>query len=297
MSWNTIESDAGVFTELIEKLGVKGVEFEELLSIDEDSINQVQPLYGAIFLFKYRSSQYSQPQHADFSQDPTVFFAQQRIQNACATQAVLSILLNRPDLETGDILNEFKSFTEAFDPELRGEAISNSDSIRQVHNSFSRPNPFIDEDDDKKPKDEENDGLYHFIAYVPVNGRLVELDGLRANAIDHGECGESFAKKLSEVITNRVANDPAGEMRFNLIALTKDKRELYREMGDTESLAVEERKRAEWQRENALRRENFVGLIYDLVKGVASKMTDDEFQQSITKGREATKEKIRQRQQ
>jgi ubiquitin carboxyl-terminal hydrolase L5 len=48
------------------------------------------------------------------------------LQNACGTQAVLSIVLNRPDIEIGPSLEEFKEFTAAFPSELRGEALSNS---------------------------------------------------------------------------------------------------------------------------------------------------------------------------
>lgn len=66
----------------------------------------------------------------------------QMINNACATQAILSVLLNtkHADLTLGPNLEEFKSFCQSFDANMRGLALSNSDVIRKVHNSFSRYN-------------------------------------------------------------------------------------------------------------------------------------------------------------
>ena len=52
-SWCTIESDPGVFTELLEDLGVVGVELQELWSLDVESLAQCGTIYWFIFLFQW----------------------------------------------------------------------------------------------------------------------------------------------------------------------------------------------------------------------------------------------------
>ncbi|KAK9240148.1 ubiquitin carboxyl-terminal hydrolase [Lipomyces kononenkoae] len=280
--WNTLESDAGVFTELVESLGVKSVELHELLSLDADQLRAVAPLYGVVFLFKYIHSALAPttpgvPQDGSYDPDAehAIFFAHQKIQNACATQAILSIVLNRSDIQLGSALTEFKTFVEGFDSELRGETLSNSELIRLTHNSFSRPTPFVDESQPQRQAGDDDD-LYHFIAYVPINGTLYELDGLQPYPISHGECtDETFAENIVEVLYRRIARYPEDEVRFNLLAVCHDRRELLAAVGDTEGLLREEEKRAEWRRENILRRENFVGLIYEVLKGVLGDVVEN----------------------
>jgi hypothetical protein len=119
----------GVFTYLIESLGTKNVQFEELISLDPESLQQLNPI-GVIFLFKYPTGEKPQkdkPLDGEFDfaaveaqGEENVWFAAQTIQNACGTQALLSVLLNKDgnaedgNVDIGPNLREFKEFTNGF---------------------------------------------------------------------------------------------------------------------------------------------------------------------------------------
>jgi ubiquitin carboxyl-terminal hydrolase L5 len=278
----SVESDAGVFTFLLDNLGVKGVQFEELIALDPAFLEQLAPVYGVIFLFKYptgeKRNRSGEPNDGsfDYPAAESLFFAAQTIQNACGTQALLSCLLNQdtqPDIDIGEKLREFKDFTQGFPAEFRGEALSNSELIRDVHNSFAKSSPFVDET--QRVATEEDD-VYHFIAYTSINNILYELDGLQPAPISHGACTfKEFPEKVIPVLQRRINRYPANEIRFNLLAMVRDLRIQAQAIGDLEGLHREEAKRNEWQFENALRRHNFVGFAAEVLKGVVrAKLTE-----------------------
>ncbi|KAK7749817.1 hypothetical protein SLS53_000397 [Cytospora paraplurivora] len=291
--WNTIESDAGVFTYLLDNLGVKDVQFEELITMDPDALAQLHPVYGVIFLFKYPTdtpyTSAEKPHEGTFDHEAAerLFFASQTIQNACGTQALLSVLMNKQTdnttstststqpsdeashIDIGEKLREFRDFTMALPPEFRGEALSNSELIRDVHNSFAKSSPFADET--QRDPGAGSEDVYHFVAYTPVGGTLYEMDGLQPAPISHGPCAqEDFPARVMDVLQRRVARYDAAEIRFNLLAMVRDLRIRARELGDYELLEREERKRRDWRFENALRRHNFVGFAGEVLKGVVA---------------------------
>lgn len=156
--------------------------------------------------------------------------------------------------------------------QLRGEALSNSELIRDVHNSFARSSPFVDEG--QRFSMEEND-VYHFIAYTSIKGTLFELDGLQPAPISHGSCTfEEFPDKVIPVLQRRIERYPAQEIRFNLLAMVQDLRLKACEIGDQDWLSREEQKRNAWRWENALRKHNLIGFVGEVLKGVVSSKID-----------------------
>ncbi|CAA7269428.1 unnamed protein product [Cyclocybe aegerita] len=132
-----IESDPGVFTSLTRRLGVRGLELVELYDIEPWAVDHLSP-HGLILCFLWRKDAH---RPADFD-DPAaerVWFANQLSDDACATHAILNVLLNCPHVDVGEDLRAFRRETEGMSPVMRGLAITNSPVIRPAHNYLARP--------------------------------------------------------------------------------------------------------------------------------------------------------------
>lgn len=286
-NWCLIESDPGVFSEMLKNFGVENVQVEEIYSLDAEQFRDLKPVYGLIFLFKWVKDENPQGSLVKDSRIQEMFFAKQVITNACATQAILSLLLNLdcPEVKLGNVLSNFRDFTKEFDPATKGLALSNSDEIRTVHNSFARQTVF--EFDSRSAK--EDDDVFHFVAYLPIKGRLYELDGLREGPLDHGAIpeGSDWIATVKPIIEARIAKYQAGEIHFNLMAVIQDKLSNYKkqlqqcldngnENGATEfsmKIMEEEELRKKWHKENVRRRHNYLPFIVELLKQLAGNET------------------------
>lgn len=142
--WLELESDPGLFTLLLEDFGVKGVQVEEIYDLNKPLDS---PVYGFIFLFRWieeRRSRRKVVEQTDmFVRDEDVvnniFFAQQMVPNSCATHALISILLNCPNIHLGDTLSRLKQHTHGMSPENKGWAIGNTPELACAHNSHAMP--------------------------------------------------------------------------------------------------------------------------------------------------------------
>ncbi|XP_045448280.1 ubiquitin carboxyl-terminal hydrolase calypso [Melitaea cinxia] len=233
--WLELESDPGLFTLLLEDFGVKGVQVEEIYDLHKPLES---PVYGFIFLFRWieerRSRRKFVEQTESFVRDEetinNIFFAQQMVPNSCATHALLSILLNFPNLHLGETLSRLKHHTLGMNPENKGWAIGNTPELACAHNSHAIPQA--------RKKTDKNAGVstgrftgeaYHFVSFVPINGHLFELDGLKPYPTDHGPWAsdEDWTDKFRRVMAERLGRD-AGEqvhdIRFNLMAVVPDRR-------------------------------------------------------------------------
>ncbi|XP_050422684.1 ubiquitin carboxyl-terminal hydrolase isozyme L5 [Adelges cooleyi] len=289
--WCLIESDPGVFTELIRELGVTGAQVEELWTLDNSLFDSIKPVHGLIFLFRWIGDDQPDGPIVRDSRIEKIFFAQQVINNACATQAILSVLFNcrHPSIELGSTLTEFKEFSQKFDANLKGLALSNSQKIRSVHNSFGRSGSIFEFDDSAKPKSKDEEA-YHFVAIVPIDGRLYELDGLKEGPIDLGliKPNTDWIEAAKPFIEKRINKYKEGEVHFNLMAVVTDRKLILErrllalqtedldkdtKLAQENSLRMqiddEDDKMKRYKIENARRKHNYLPLIVEILKLLA----------------------------
>lgn len=143
-----------------------------------------------------------------------------------------------------------------------------------------------------KSKEKEED-VFHFISYVPIGGRLYELDGLKAGPIDLGplpEDGSHWIELARPVIERRIQKYNDGEIHFNLMAVVSDRKMIYErqlkeleakvessmetdqtflEMNDLrERIQDEEQKTQRYRLENIRRKHNYLPLIVEILKAL-----------------------------
>ena len=62
--------------------------------------------------------------------------------------------------------------------------------------------------------------VFHFVSFLPSNGKLYELDGLKRGPICLGDAGESdWLALVRPVIQQRIDAYSTREVRFNLMAV------------------------------------------------------------------------------
>ncbi|KAH8791490.1 hypothetical protein BGZ57DRAFT_784675 [Hyaloscypha finlandica] len=251
--WVELESDPALFSYILRAYGVRNVKIQEIFGLDDDSLLfLLKPVYGLIFLFKYRDNDADEDENAPKC-PKHVWFANQTTSNACATVSLLNIVMNTPEIDLGDALTAFKESTRLLKPPYRGQALSHSDFIRNIHNSFLRKMDVLNADlalqndyekwvkANKTPKKkiatkkaskkktvkkrrrrkDEDEAGYHFVAYVPINGSVWRLDGLQRQPVNLGEHGEDWVSLARDNIMQRIGQYEDGDIEYNLLSLCK----------------------------------------------------------------------------
>lgn len=268
--WSPLESDSGVFRELLRENGVRGVDVVDVYDTETfaaDCAARGTLVLGYVLLLdKGRHAHTMAPADAATAAtagtadaDEPLWFARQVVNNACATHALLSVVMNLDRVTAalraaddatdaadtaagldavalGAPLEAFRAFTAGLDAETRGLAVGNSATLRHAHNSFRNEAQALlcagARDDPRRAArtDDPRTRLYHFVSYVVVRTAAgafdaCELDGLYCAApvrvLRAASLGAAH-RGLLAFLAQRLHALGARDLFFALMALVTD---------------------------------------------------------------------------
>ncbi|KAH7029409.1 ubiquitin carboxyl-terminal hydrolase [Microdochium trichocladiopsis] len=212
--WVELESEPAFFNAMLHLLGAEDFKVQELFGLDELALELLlKPVHGLIYLYQYIEGATASDNREDCPAH--LWFGNQTTTNACATVALMNIVMNAEEAVLGKELQSFKDMTLSLPPPHRGHMLDKNDFIRSIHNSVARRMDLVSEDlildnkmeaaekkrcvqSRKKPtrpgriqKRANTEQAFHYIAYVPVDGQVWELDGFEVQP----RCLGSFSSK------------------------------------------------------------------------------------------------------
>ncbi|KAG9249168.1 ubiquitin carboxyl-terminal hydrolase [Calycina marina] len=246
--WVELESNPELFNYILRQYGTKDVKVQEVLGLYDEAFAELpSPVYGLIFLYRYQEpEEFGDEEKKGADAASHIWFANQTINNACATIALLNIVMNSPEVDVGNNMVAFKAETQKVKPSIRGQKLGQHEFIRNIHNSFARRMDMLNSDlalsnefeawerakkrpkkmskksSPSKPKKKiSKDAGFHFVAYVPIDGAVWRLDGMQKKPIMIGPFKNNWLSIARDHIQAHIAQYADGDLNYNLLSLCR----------------------------------------------------------------------------
>lgn len=226
--WLPLESNPEVLNNYMTMLGVTKPEmhFVDVYGVTPEMLAMVpHPVAAVMLVYPINDdsertlkalTEAQKEEVAAFMRDHPFFYTKQYVANACGTIAILHALLNHYDalgtVEEGSLLARTYAELKDETPEKRGQAISTFGAVAAAH-AVAAVQGYTTVSEDMNV-------YLHFVCFVKVGDRCVELDGRQANPILHGTCTDeaTFLTAAAEAIQNRMSLNPKS-FEFSITAL------------------------------------------------------------------------------
>jgi ubiquitin carboxyl-terminal hydrolase L3 len=215
-SWPPLESNPQVLNDFAYKCGVShSWEFVDVFGLDEELLGMI-PQPSLAFLFLFPSKAKTEYQESSSGKEKCFFLHQiPLLDQACGTIAMIHAIANNLSslgLKDGPIFRYIEN-TQNSTPNDRGFQLAANEELSKLHTSYSQQGQ-------TEALMDGQDSDHHFVCFTTINGRLYELDGLKATPTDHGEVNEStFLHKVATVIQKTYLTDPS-LIDFSMMSLS-----------------------------------------------------------------------------
>jgi len=225
-----LESDPGVFNELINLLGVPpSLHFQDVLSLDGPHLFP-RPVLALILVFPTTDGYERQKAVEDATyeeisrgKDEDILWYKQTINNACGLYAILHALSNgiaRQLLGANSLIANIIKTCSSLPPDTRFSVLENSTELEDAYAKVAR------QGSSRVPDHAEDEVDFHYICFVKSqnDGRLYELDGDRRGPLDRGlvlEPGEDVLAPGGVNVIRGYMERERGNTNFSLMALVR----------------------------------------------------------------------------
>lgn len=214
--WPPLESNPEIFSDYMHTVGLPAQwAFGEVFGFDEDLLAFLPQPVIAVVANVERLKKQEEKARGDPAL-PVQFYMKQtgNLDNACGVIACVYAVYNNlaamGGLPEQSVLGKHLAATSAMTPEERAAALDSNTDFQAVHVSKAA------EGDSAQPS-EQSDVRHHFVAFVLVDGKLVELDGTKAGPLLVAESCDDVLRGTIEVIKQRLE---AGEYSDRLSLMT-----------------------------------------------------------------------------
>ncbi|EPY25086.1 cysteine peptidase, Clan CA, family C12 [Angomonas deanei] len=238
--WLPLESNPEVMNTYIGNLGIEDlkVEFTDVFGLNEDLMSMVpRPVKAFLFVFPINEATEAQSRALTTAQEdeikafkekhPELFFVKQLIANACGTIGILHALLNNkdslgaysPTSVFGTITNLLTNNSSTPGEEKKKDPMKSLMEVGKQLEKVHQEAAVLGVTENQSIDTPIN---LHFVCFVHVGDRCVELDGRQADAILHGVCedNEAFIRCAAEAMQAKMAMNK-GSYEFNITALVE----------------------------------------------------------------------------
>ncbi|SOV83598.1 ubiquitin carboxyl-terminal hydrolase isozyme L3 [Plasmodium sp. gorilla clade G3] len=217
--WTPLESNPDSLYLYSCKLGQSKLKFVDIYGFNNDLLDMIpKPVHAVIFLYPLNNNIVSENSTIDKENlkesFDNIWFIKQYIPNSCGTIALLHLygnLRNKFNLDKDSVLENFFNKVNEMSAEKRGQELKNNKIIENLHHEFCGQ---VENRDDILDVDT------HFIVFVQVEGKLIELDGRKDHPTVH--CftnGDNFLYDTGKIIQDKFIEKCKDDLRFSALAV------------------------------------------------------------------------------
>lgn len=228
--WYPLESDPTYWSDYLRSLttgssnGRYFIDIPSIDLVDEMGIFECHNIIAYIFLYQMKSyQQLGTLEPLDSSNCRNLFFMRQFVHNSCGSVALFHAYINTIASDklngTDSLIDRFYQENRDHTPEERGHSFATNSLLKQLHHDVSLHGQ------SELPSDEQLSKIdYHYVAFIPLNGSIFELDGRKSLPIIHQNDDQTqidkdnFKRQALKIIKRYMQLDP-NNLHYSLLAL------------------------------------------------------------------------------